>query len=274
MQKQKKRQKHNYTSELELKSLLIRIKNKRKGMTDEKLNSRINKYIKWHTAINNKKYKVPTKRNIIKSNIKEKIIELSEQTCTDSESYEQFGKILLLMVKNILKKPQFSGYTYRDDFYSDSIHKILKYLHNFDHTMISERTGLNVNSFAYISQIIHNSILFIIGKKKEENINLKKHVNMQDVGHDYKIKTNESNKMSSYNNDEYGEIRITETIEIEKLEGTLLEKIIELQNEIKDKIVTIIYPKTYSINFEEYDKLKPFLTGKLSIIRARDVDHK
>ncbi len=178
------------------------------------------------------------------------------------------------MVKNILKKPQFSGYTYRDDFYSDSIHKILKYLHNFDHTMISERTGLNVNSFAYISQIIHNSILFIIGKKKEENINLKKHVNMQDVGHDYKIKTNESNKMSSYNNDEYGEIRITETIEIEKLEGTLLEKIIELQNEIKDKIVTIIYPKTYSINFEEYDKLKPFLTGKLSIIRARDVDHK
>ena len=266
-----KRQKHNYTSELELKSLLIRIKNKRAGNEDQSLNNRINKYIKLHTALNNKKYKVPAKKNITKNKLKEKVVELSEKCCVDTPSYEQFGKIILLMIKNILKKPQFSGYTYRDDFYSDSIHKILKYLGNFNHLMISERTQQPVNSFAYISQIMHNSILYIINTKKKENANLRKHVGMQDVGHDYRIKNNEMLNASSYFEEDH-ETKVTQIIELDQIKDTLVEELEKITSEdgFKRKMVVVKYPKDYLISFEEYDLIKPYLKGNLSILKVRD----
>lgn len=163
---------HNYTSEIELKSLLIRIKNNRAGITDKRFNSRINRYINVYVHLYDKKYKeqsLTSQKQRILNNLKQKIITLSEQTAINKVSYERFGEIVLLMIKKILTKPQFSGYSYKDDFYSDATYKILKYLGNFDHTMISERSGQQVNAFAYISQIIHNSILFIINTRKKNN---------------------------------------------------------------------------------------------------------
>ena len=133
MIKNTKKLTHNYTSELELKSLLIRIKNKRAGMVCSKDNRRINKYIKWHTKINETKHANPKKKKALKTHLKAKIVSLSEQTSVDTPSYERFGEIILLMIRKILTKPQFSGYTYKDDFYSDAIFKILKYLDNFNH---------------------------------------------------------------------------------------------------------------------------------------------
>ena len=76
------------------------------------------------------------------------------------------------MIKKILTKPQFSGYSFKDDFYSDASYKILKYIHNFDHTKTSKITGLHVNAFSYVSQIIHNSIIYIIGEHKKYNSRL------------------------------------------------------------------------------------------------------
>lgn len=186
----KKELKHNYTSELELKSLLIRIKNERQdiGFESEMLNNKINKYIKWHTDISRIKYENPTKRNVTKSKLKTKIISLSEQIKVNKTSYEIFGQIILLMVKNILKKPQFSGYTYKDDFYSDAVYKILKYLHNFDHTKTSLITGFPVNAFAYISQIIHNSILYILNKKKKERTVQDRQIDMEHLNHNLELK--------------------------------------------------------------------------------------
>ena len=125
----KKKMKHNYTSELELKSLLIRVKNEKANVGSSKDNSKINKYIRWHTEISLKKYALYKNRARLKNKLKEAIIRKSEETCVDKPSYERFGEIILLMIKNILKKPQFSGYTYRDDFYTDAVYKILKYLH-------------------------------------------------------------------------------------------------------------------------------------------------
>jgi len=264
--------KHNYTSELELKSLLIRIKNDREdiGTTDQ--NKRINKYIKWHTAINNKKYIQPQKRNIVKTHLKEKIVELSEITRTDQQSYERFGEIILLMVKNILKKPQFSGYTFKDDFYSDAVYKILKYLGNFNHLLISEITGTNVNAFAYISQIIHNSVLFIINKKKKDSNDLKKYISSeyamndpcqvsQDISQDWYSNTKELKPEADL---------IIETIYLKKIKGTLVQELEKLKKEI-DRVqrLDIVYPIDYMISFDEYNLLKDLLKGKVSIIRAK-----
>lgn len=268
-----KKKKHNYTSELELKSLLIRIKNEKECTGQStKDNKKINKYIKWHTAINNKKYQYPAKRNKTKTKLKERIVKLSEKTEIDKESYERFGHIILLMIKNILKKPQFSGYTYKDDFYSDAIYKILKYLHNFDHNKTSKITGQSVNAFAYISQIIHNSILYILNKKKKEQELLDKQVDMEHLNHNLELKYKTYyNEVEQADYDKYAgsNIEISESITLKRIPLSLIEEIQNLQSEI-DKVqkLEIIYPKDYRISFDEYNELKEMLNGKISIRRA------
>ncbi len=258
----KKRQKHNYTSELELKSLIIRTNNKKKSIGTLQYNTIINKYIKLFVKLNNMKYDKPTKKNKVKAKLKSRIISLSEMTAIDTLSYENFGGIIMLMIKNILKKPQFSGYTYRDDFYSDAIYKIIKYMHNFKHNMISKITNQPVNSFAYISQIIHNSIIFIINTKKAENDKLKKHIGMEAINSQYQLKTDEIFNKSTFIDEDEEHISIV----IESLDGTsLYDYIIDNESEY----INYIYPDDYSISFEEYEKLKEVLKCKINIIKNR-----
>lgn len=266
-----KRKKHNYTSELELKSLLIRIKNDREDKGETKDNQKINKYIKWHTAVNAKKYENPAKRNVVKAKLKEYIIKRSEITRIDSPSYERFGEIILLMVKNILKKPQFSGYTYKDDFYSDAVYKILKYLHNFNHKMVSERTGQSVNAFAYISQIIHNSILYIINSKKKDLENLRKQIAMELLDHDLQPKMGEFHVWDDrgIEKDDIQEKVAVETVNVKSIPTTLVDYIIGMESDIEgfDRI-EVFYPADYVITMDEYNLLSPLLKGKISIMRA------
>lgn len=267
--------KHNYTSELELKSLLIRIKNDREDIGDSKLNVRINKYIKWHTLINNKKYLQPAKRNIVKNHLKDKVVELSVRTKIDPVSYERFGVVILLMIKNILKKPQFSGYTYKDEFYSDAVYKILKYLGNFNHLMISEITGTYVNAFAYISQYIHNSILFIINKKKKDTNDLRKYISIEYVMNDPCQNNNDSSQ--DWYNADVKEPKpqmdlIIETIILKEIKTNLVHELKKLSTEI-DRVhrLDVVYPCDYQISMEEYNELKDLLKGKVSILRAKEV---
>lgn len=265
----KKRQKHNYTSELELKSLLIRIKNDRANILNTKNNKKINKYIAWHTAMNAKKYDAPAKRNIVKNNVKVKIVELSENTSVDKQSYERFGEIILLMIKNILTKPQFSGYTYKDDFYSDAIYKILKYLHNFDHTLISERSGIEVNAFAYISQIIHNSVLFILNSKKKEAEMIQKQVDMEHLNHNLELAIYETHVDTAYTKNYDTENSITEIIVLKTVQTDLVNELKKLEHEIERvQKLEVHYPADYRITFDEYNILKDMLKGKISIVRS------
>ena len=177
--------KHHYTNELELKSLLIRIKKTRicdgtvkssqtNARTDKETISKnkiINKYIKWYTKILNTKSTNlcnPSKAKKVQTHLKEKVIKLSEDCCIDKKSYERFGSVIMEMIGHIMTKTQFRGYSYQDDFTSDAVYKILKYLDNFDHTKISEISGQSVSAFSYITQIIHNAFLFVILKKKKD----------------------------------------------------------------------------------------------------------
>lgn len=180
--------KHNYTSELELKTFLIRL-NSDTEKVNESYNRRINKYVKLYEVLSNIKYKTKAendKRNRIKSKLKDKAIELSEKTNINTESYELFGRIVIMMINKILTRPCFYTYTYTDEFYSDALYKILKYRHNFNHKLISNFTKTNVNAFAYISQIIHNSILFIIKKYKKLNENQASMIRYVSLTHDLK----------------------------------------------------------------------------------------
>jgi hypothetical protein len=265
----KKKLTHNYTSELELKSLLIRIKNKKlQIILDEKLNTRINKYIKWHTKISSNRYESSSKRRAILHKLKDAIVRDSEISAIDNTSYERFGEIILLMIKNILKKPQFSGYTYRNDFYSDAVYKILKYLHNFNHKLISKRTNQQINAFAYISQIIHNSILFIINYKKKESDLLKRQVEIANLDHNLQLKY-----FQFINDREYDEpeVRKIETVHLKEIKTNLVHELLQLSETI-DKVdrLDLYYPSDYRISLSEYDELKNLLKGKVSIMREND----
>lgn len=255
-------------SELDLKSLLIRVKNKKTDKNySERLNSRIDKYIITYNKLNNKKYP-KTSPNIqrkqkIKTQLKDKIIELSEKTNISKVSYEHFGKIILLMIRSILTKPNFSGYTYKSEFYSDAIYKILKYLHNFDHTLMSARSGIRVNAFAYISQIIHNSIIYIINTKKRENENIKNQISLEIRDHHLPVFDQTNLHESTF------EPEIKEDIKEFRIlinDGeTLLQKIIDLNITGEHKTI-VYYPKLYNISMDEYYELRPYLKS-LSIVR-------
>lgn len=179
------KKKINYISNLELTSLLIRIKNFRKGLVvDDAVtaNRFINNRIALHTRVSDLRFinnpSQNEKKQRVLAKLNRQIIRLSEQCPSDKKTYNRFGSAIILIIKRILTKPQFSGYTYKDDFYSDAIYKILKYLSNFDHTLISKTTGTNVNAFAYITQIVHMSILFIINERKSEQNMIKRQIEL------------------------------------------------------------------------------------------------
>lgn len=265
---QKVRQKHNYTSEIELKSLLIRVKNKRIGKEfSEKYNNLLNRYVKLYVKINDIKYpqELIKKKTDVKKRLKQRIVQLSEITNVNDESYERFGTIILLMIKKILTKSQFSGYTYKDEFYSDAIHKILKYLHNFDHTIISSISNAPVNSFAYISQIIHNSVLYILNNKKKENIHIQSQISMEILDHNYNIKNYKENKESVYQNEEESVFSVTVTGD----DSAELLSVLESVSKRTEQKIIINIPKTLTISMQTYDELKPFLNGKINIIREK-----
>jgi len=259
-----KRKKHNYTSEIELKSLLIRIKNNKCERGELRLNERINKYIKLHKIVNENTDKDSAKRARLKRDLKERIIKYSEQTTIDDESFERFGVIILLMIKKYLTKPNFSSYTYTDDFFSDAVYKILKYVHNYDHTKISEITNQPVNAFSYITQIIHNSVLFILNTKKKENTQSKKQVEMENLNHSLQLKIIEIMQLPEFKMATEENIKNVYLCDVLYLKYELM----KLKNDIeKFDRVNVFYPKDYILEYDEMIELSPMLQSKVSIIR-------
>lgn len=215
--------------------------------------TRLQKYISKHTKSKSKKHK---------RILRDEIIKISERNVVDKISYERFGEMVLLIIKNILKKPKFSSYTYKDEFYSDSTDKILRYLKNFNHKLISKRTGQQCNAFSYLSQYVHNSIIFIITTKKAEKQEVEKFVN-----------THNENIKILYNETTYIPEEPALDMEIKKIKNTLYNDIIELAESLDNyKIIKITYPEDYKISLEEYNKLtklKDLLDKQISVIRKR-----
>lgn len=216
--------------------------------------TRINKYIIKHHKSKNQKYK---------RILRDYITTIAERTVIDKESYERFGELVLLIIKNILKKPKFSGYTYRDEFYSDSTDKIFRYIKNFNHKLISEISNQPVNAFSYISQYVHNSILFIINTNKNESELRQTYLGNYDNAdetHNYsKYQTPQSNIEL-----ELGEVK----------SGKLIEEIKKIicKDELYDNY-TFIYPKNYNISLDEYKdfhKFKEDISSTISIIRNKN----
>lgn len=167
----------NYACELELKILLICTKNKSLGIGTlkhiDRLKELIGLYIRtetWKTIPRNLKFRKAIKKHAIW---------MAEHTVADDWMTSRLGEISTLMTTRILTKPQFSGYSYQDEFYSDALYKIFRYIKNFDHKKISAITGDSVNAFAYVTQIIHNSIIYVINYNKKHQDRIKTEYNHQ-----------------------------------------------------------------------------------------------
>lgn len=166
-----KAQKTNYVNEVELKSLLIRAKNRASGIGTLKWNPRIKGLTDLY--IKTDKLKQTARVLSFRKKLKDHIIWACEQTSAGTKEMNRLSTIIDIMVDRILTKPQFSGYTYVDEFHSDTQFKVFKYIDNFDHRKISKRSGDYVNAFAYITQIIHNSIIYVISTNKKAQDRIK-----------------------------------------------------------------------------------------------------
>lgn len=252
-----KRMKHDYTNEIELKSLLIREKNSslNNGTEDieknEELDSKIKEYIKTRDT-----------------DLKNYIISESEKVKISEKSHEYFGSIVILMIKKILTKPNFSGYSWQDEFYSDACYRVFKYLHNFNHTLKSKATGQDVSAFAYISQIIHNSIVAIINEKnknKEALEELSKLHNME-----FGITNDNSNKST-----------FLDTLDSSSVTHEIHENIVNeikeyLKNDIQAKNIEFVYPKKLLLSYDDYAEIQKIIKEfrkedkNISIIKNRN----
>lgn len=74
---------------------------------------------------------------------------------------EYIGSCIFQIANRLATKPNFSGYTYKDDMISDGIENCLLYMHNFN----PEKSQ---NPFAYFTQIIWYAFLRRIQKEKKQ----------------------------------------------------------------------------------------------------------
>ena len=72
------------------------------------------------------------------------------------EMADAFYKI----AKRYSSKPNFSGYTYKDDMIGEAIYTCIRYAHNFN----PEKSN---NAFAYFTQYCHNAFIQYINKEKK-----------------------------------------------------------------------------------------------------------
>jgi hypothetical protein len=71
------------------------------------------------------------------------------------------GKCIMLIAQRLATRPNFVGYSYREEMIGDAIENCLRYLHNFN----PEKTN---NPFAYFTQIVYNAFLRRIEKEKKQ----------------------------------------------------------------------------------------------------------
>ena len=71
------------------------------------------------------------------------------------------GKCIMLIAQRLATRPNFVGYSYKDEMIGDAIENCLRYLHNFN----PEKTN---NPFAYFTQIVYNAFLRRIEKEKKQ----------------------------------------------------------------------------------------------------------
>lgn len=91
------------------------------------------------------------------------MIEHTEKTKENKDHIisDYIGECILLICDNLSRKPNFYGYTYKEDMVADAISDCVAAVNNFDYTKTD-------NPFAYFTQIAWNAFLRRIHKEKKQ----------------------------------------------------------------------------------------------------------
>jgi DNA-directed RNA polymerase specialized sigma24 family protein len=76
---------------------------------------------------------------------------------------EELGEMFLKLARRYTSKPNFVGYSYRDEMISESVHRMVSQIDKFDVTHPSR------NPFAYFTQICYHQVLTMINKEKRQS---------------------------------------------------------------------------------------------------------
>ena len=252
-----------YLNELSLKKEMVLINNSNKMKKDSSIKPHDNTKIidELIEEYNKETY------NIRKGKIEEQFTNEVVKCFIPDYTKEIFGEMVLMLIRNLLKKHSFSGYTieWKADFSVDAIEKILKYMHNFNPLMISERTGKRSKSFAYLTQICTQAFISVINKRNEEKAKSKEY---EVISYSSMYKTGFiDNLYHDDNSSSYQEKETYKEINVE----TLTEIIPVVQDYDITDTLKITYPNTIdSIPLDLYNQIMDIKPEKLSLIITKD----
>tara|TARA_R110001606_G_scaffold49611_1_gene125111 strand:- start:6792 stop:7370 length:579 start_codon:yes stop_codon:yes gene_type:complete len=95
----------------------------------------------------------------------ESVLEARNNDVEEPRITEYIGTCFLKIAEGLSHKPNFSGYTYREEMVMDGVENCIKAIMNYD-VKKATRTGLP-NAFAYFTQIIYYAFLRRIAKEKK-----------------------------------------------------------------------------------------------------------
>lgn len=191
-----------------------------------------------------------------KDDLLEEIIKIQTDPNADKT---KFAIQCMLIINNLKKRPQFSGYTsnWTEDYISNSIYKMLKYIHNFDHTRISKITGQPVSPFAYLTQIAKAAFIEVINRRKNEESLIKEtfqYHELDELIHMANIKMNENSSTELV--DERGIKHYNlRKLEIDGVKFTSIYEMLKFLKERGDNRLKIEYPKKYTLSIAEYEQI-------------------
>ena len=76
---------------------------------------------------------------------------------------DDLANMFMLLCKRVLTMPNFAGYSYKDDMYSDAVYDLIRYSKNFN----PDRKP--ANAFSYCTQIAYQSMVRRIKKEKQQH---------------------------------------------------------------------------------------------------------
>lgn len=252
----------NYIDEDELKSEIIKVQKqqKLKKLYNEK--AELENLAHYH--YNWEKIKL--------TEIIQEIKEIEDNGGDVNYKLDHFGEMIMLMMKKIATKNNYSGYTWQDEFFSDATIKILKYLHNFNPDMISKISGKKVKAFAYITQIIMNSFIFIINKHKKDKELINKLIPISEFANTDRANLYLQNSREETIEEETVKYDIvldfsdslTDTF---SYNGKVYNNLLELLQDNSLKSASICLNKSYVIQLEEYNSIINLKLNPLNIWR-------
>lgn len=191
-----------------------------------------------------------------KDDLLEEIIKIQTDPNADKT---KFAIQCMLIINNLKKRPQFSGYTsnWTEDYISNSIYKMLKYIHNFDHTRISKITGQRVSTFAYLTQIAKAAFIEVINRRKNEESLIKETFQYHELDEliqmaNIKMNENSSTELVDERGIKHYNLR---KLEIDGVKFTSIYEMLKFLKERGDNRLKIEYPKKYTLSIAEYEQI-------------------